>query len=314
MISVVLIITLIIVILVILLSFISRMTKKQEPLKTHSIVIIDTRGQQLMNEVEFVKFMDKIGALLVNTRHFDTTIDLANPEIFAKKSTRSTMREKLQNKYIDPAAHELKTWIKSTDNHPYITEASFTNPIDDELQNLAGENNPIMIHKKLKNNKDNRVSEDKLATLEDLALYIKQIKEINLQFPDNERKSINMVATHKLILEILNQYYQSFDPSIFEKNITEAVDMPVGAKQPIGEAKMKEHRVENFPILDSSLSQRNSIVDTSGFADDDKTGTSNIRSHDALDHDKSNSAIESMVVRRAPGKIKYTGGRRFILN
>ena len=313
MVSFILVITLVTIILIILLSFISRMTKKPERLKTRSIVIIDTRGQQSVSETEFVKFMDKVGTFLVNTRHFDQNLDVIDPETFAKKSTKSAMRGKFQDKYIDPAANELKAWIKSTDNHPFVTEASFTNPLDDELNSLCGENNPILIHKRLKNN-DLRESADRLATLEDLASYIKQIKEINLQFPDNERKAVNMIATHKLLLEILSQYYKSLDPSIFQRNITEVVDMPAGAKQAIGEAKMKEHRSESGPVLDASLSQRNSIVDTSSFADDDKSGTSNSRSHDNIDYDKTNSAIEGMVVRRAPGRVKYTGGRKFIIN
>jgi len=314
MISVILITSLVIIILIILLSFVSRMTKNPERLKTNSIVIVDTRGQQSVNEVEFAKFMDKMGALLVNNRHFDQNTDLLNPDNLTKKNNRSS-RSKFQNKYLDPAAEELKAWIKSTDNNPFITEANFTNPIEDELNSLAGENNPILIHKRQKSGDNDHKSEDRLSSLEDLATYVRQIKEINLQFPDNERKAVNLTRTHKLIVELLRQYYSSFDPTMFERNITEVVDLPNRSGKPIGNAKMKVHKSESEPLLDSSLSQRNSIVDSAAFADDDKTGTSTMRTHDGpMDTDKTNLAIEGLVSHRSAGRINFTGGRKFIMN
>jgi len=280
------------------------MTKNPERLKTQSIVIVDTRGQQSVNEIEFAKFMDKMGAILVNNRHFDQNLDMSNPDNLTKKINRSS-RVKFQDKYLDPAAEELKAWIKSTDNNPFITEASFTNPIDDELNNLGGENNPIMIHKKHKSGDNEK---DQLTSLEDLATYVRQIKEINLQFPDNERKAVNLTRTHKLIVELLRHYYS---PSMVEKNITEVVDLP---NRSSGESKMKAHRKESEPMLDSSLSQRNSIVDSAAFADDDKIGTSSMRMHDGpMDTDQTNSAIEGLVSHRSSGKINFRGGRKHIM-
>jgi hypothetical protein len=306
MVAVILITSLIIIILIILLSLAFRLNSTPEKLKAHSIVIVDTRGQQTVSEVEFSRFMDKIGAILVNNRHFD--FDGSLP--MSKFEVKVNGRDKFQNKYINPAAEELKAWIRSTDNYPYALPAKFTNPIDDEINAMGGESNPIMIYK---NQKKSITSSDTLVSLEDVAEYVRQIKEINLQFPENERKSINMIKTHKLIIEILKQYYDSVDPNIFDRPLAEIIDAPTNTKlQTSHESKMKIHKKENEPLLDSSLSQRNSLVDVSGFADDDKTGTSNSRTHDNMDLDKANSAIEGMIVRRAPARAKYTGGRRFI--
>lgn len=292
MVSVVLITSLVIIILIILLSFVSKMLKPQERLKTHSIVIVDTRGQQAVSETEFVQFMDKMGAILVNNRNFD----VADVNLSKKKT-----RNKFQTKYLDPAAEELKTWIKATDNNPFITEAGFTDPIDDELNSLAGETNTILINIRQKSSNP----EDNSTSLADLATYVQQIKEINLQFPDNERKAVNLTSTHKLIIELLRQYYDSIDPNIFDKPITAInnIDLPAGKHMPIGEVKMKQG---------SSLSQRNSLIESASFADDDKTGTSNRRSH--VDIDITNAAIEGLVTRRLAPTVKYTGGRKFILN
>ncbi len=305
MVSIILITSLVIIILIILLSFVSKMTRSQERLKTQSIVIIDTRGQQAVSEVEFVRFMDKMGAILVNSRHFEQPLDINQ---LTKRNGKS-YRDKFQTKYLDPAAEELKMWIKETDNNPFCANASFTNPLDDELNSLAGENNPILINKKQKN--IGKI-EERLTSLEDLANYIQQIKDINLQFPDNERKAVNLVHTHKLIVELLRQYYDSVDPKIFDKPITK-IDLPTGKHTPIGEAKMKQHKQEKDSMLDSSLSQRNSLVESTAFADDDKLGTSNARTRaNPLDADTANAAIEGMVIRRQAPRINYTGGRKHI--
>lgn len=307
MISVILITSLVIIILILLLSFVSKMTKTPERLKTQSIVIVDTRGQQTISEVEFVKFMDKMGSILVHNRNFDNIDNIADINNLTKK--RGTQyRNKFQTKYLDPAAEELKAWIKETDNNPFINSAGFTNPIDDELNDLAGETNPILINKRHKPD-----IEERLVSLDDLATYIQQIKEINLQFPDNERKSVNLTRTHKLIVELLRQYNSSIDSRIFDKPITAInnIDLPSHKLTPAGEAKMKQNKGEN----DNSLSQRNSLVESCAFADDDKLGTSNMRSHtNPLDVDEANSAIEGLVTRRASSAVKYTGGRKFILN
>lgn len=302
MVSIILISALIIIILVILLSFILRINERPKRLKAKSIVIIDTRGQQAVSENEFVRFMDKMNAILSNGNPTDLSDDLS----FSKAEAKNKERKRFQSKYIDPAAEELKQWIRSTDNYPYVMPAKFTNPIDDELHDMAGESNPIMLGKK-----HEKVNKD-LSTMQELAEYVKQIKEINLQYPDNERRPVNMVQTHKLVVEILKHYYDALDPTIFERPLPNMVDLTSSKNKPVGEAKMKAHKKQLEPILDSSLSQRNSLVDVSGFADDDKIGTSNSRNHDKLDTDKADQAIENMAVRKAGFHTNFRGGRKFI--
>ncbi len=285
---------------------IMRTIEEPEKLKTRSIVIVDSRGQHAVSENEFVNFMDRLESIFTSHRDHNDWDDAA-----IKK------RNDNKSKYIDPAADELKSWIRNTDNYPWSVSLVSKDPMVEELEELNSESNPILFDNSNRNESKSfdgsHINKDSQSTLDDIAAHVRQIKEINLQYPEGERRTVKLTETHKLLTKLLKKYYDSVDPTLFEKSIDSLVHDIRSA--PAATPKLGRHKDKNA-IASSAKALTNGrlnvIVDTSGFRDDDRVASSRIRSG-AASNEETNSAIESMLVKKSSGHAKLTGGRKHIM-
>ena len=306
MVEIVLILTLVVIIFILLLSLIMRALEKPEKLKTHSIVIVDTRGQHRVSESEFVQFMDRLESIFVNHRnHNDWNDELT------KRNTNSS------SNYIDPAVKELQSWVRNTDNYPLYLNYTIKDPMAEELEEINGESNPILMNNSNGSGSkslDSSQSQEHKATLDDIAALIRQIKEINLQYPEEDRKIVKLTETHKLLTKLLKKYYDSVDSEMFEKSIDmlvkQAESLPTSAAFTAKMARNRDKEGFASSTRAVSSSRLNVVVDTSGFRDDDRVVSSR---QSALDVNDANSAIETMLVKKSSGHAKLTGGRKHIM-
>lgn len=193
----------------------------------------------------------------------------------------------------------MKSWIRASDNYPWQISITLSDPIDEEIKEMNSNSNPIMFNNSdrcnLKSLDGSHIDKENVSTLDDIATYIRQIKEINMQYPEEERRCVNLTETHKLLKKILKKYYKS-DKSIGEL-INEIKNIP----------KFSHKEKESF--VSSSMNGRmNVVVDVSGFRDDDRLGTSR-----KSQTDDTNNAIESMLIKKSGGHAKLTGGRKHII-
>lgn len=276
--EIILILSLIVVLVIIVLSFIFNAYKTPGQLKSRSIVIIDSRGQHVVSQTEFTRFMSQLESIFSDSRNQDPV------------STGLVPREK--EKYIDKSSEELKRWIRNNNNYPWVTTPK--DPMDEEIEGMKGENNPLMFDKCSGSYDGPHLNkEDGNATLNDIANYIKQIKEINLQMTDDERKSIDMSSTHKLLVKLLKQYYHAASvENINYKSITDAVES-VTTSIP----KMKKNR-DNTTLNFNNGNRDNVIVEIDQISSNDSDR---------------NSAIETMLVSKKHSQPRLSGGRKHIL-
>lgn len=275
--------SLILVLCILLLYAFSCAFASRPDLKTNSIVIIDHNGQQIVGENEFIKFMNKLENLLMNNRH-----------------------QHGKSKYVDCAADELKTWIRDNDHQPHVITEMLKDPLAEEIENMGGESNPILFDNNDQKNKSfdgMHISKEEKSTMNDLANFIKQIKEINLQYPDNERRSVNLTETYKLILTLLKNYRDDIEDLPISKMVNTTTvqsiqelfsssDMPInkcGAT-----AKMKKNKTERVTVA----------TDVEQYND---------RMAPSITENEQNSAIENMILKKSICHAKLTGGRKHIL-
>lgn len=298
-----LIIALIVILVILLLSFLYKSFSTTRGLKTSSIVIIDSRGQHIVSEREFVKFMDKLESIFLNSHDLNITSKSLKPrQIISNKE-----------KYLDKASEELKKWIRNNNNYPWLSDAKIIDPITEEIEGMQGENNSILFDRNHHSNKSfdgPHLNKDAYTTLNDIANHIKQIKQIHLDTPDDEKKSINLTSTHKLLTNLLSNYYNSIDVSDFKTPSDDIIKDVEGFSTSMSShttPKMKKNREQYGDVHDSFPNNvaRLSQIDISGFRDDDRLATSS-------NEMERNSAIESMLVKKSTTTAKLTGGRKHI--
>jgi hypothetical protein len=265
-------------------------------LKSNSFVIIDTRGQHIVNETEFVKFMDNLESIFNDNR---------NLELVFNKNDKPHRNRHEKEKYVDRAAEELKRWIRNTDNYPWLSDRLIKNPIEEELEGMQGENNAMMFDKDNSNKSFDgpHIDKDTNTTFKDIASHVKQIKEIYLNMPIDERTSVNLTETYKLLLKLVESYADSLGNHLTEPIMT-IVDKFTRTQNGAALPKMKKHR-DTMSIKPFDNGRNNVVVDVSGFRDDDRLATSS-------NEMERNSAIEKMLVKKSTTHAKLTGGRKHI--
>ena len=292
---------LIIVLLIFIVWILVRSYTGKVKLKTKSIVIVDSRGQHIVDETEFVRFMENLESIFSDTRNLSEL----NTQTLAPRRARQN-----KDKFIDKSSEELKTWIRNHDNYPWISKLQLSDPLTEELEGMQGENNQLLFDR----SQDSKpfdgpnVEKEGTSSLVDIANYIKQIKEINLKVEENNRDSVNLTATHNLLVNVLSQYYDSVDvESMTNKPIMESVKniKSINNEKRSAIPKMKKHR-ENLTVKPFDNGRNNVVVDVSGFHDDDRLAS-------AYNESDRNTAIESMLVKKSTTSAKLTGGRKHIL-
>jgi hypothetical protein len=283
----ILLLSLVIVMLIIALFVILKITEKPEKLKTHSLAIVDIGGQHIINETEFLNFMNRLETIFANHKNFNDWND--------------DISKRQKDKYIEPAADELKTWIRDSDNYPWKAKVSLLDPLDEEIKEMNSNSNPIMFNNSdrcnLKSLDGSHIDKENKDTLDDIAVHIRQIKEINMQYPEEERRSVKLTETHKLLKKLLKNCYKS------DKTIN---DLIIELKNISTIPKFSHKEKESF--VSSMNGRMNVVVDVSGFRDDDRVGTSR-----KSQTDDTNNAIEHMLVKKSAGHAKLTGGRKHIM-
>jgi hypothetical protein len=290
---------LIVILIILVIWILVRSYAGKVQLKTRSIVIVDSRGQHIVDETEFVRFMENLESIFSDTRNLS--------EIKARDLAPRKARQN-KERYINKSSEELKSWIRNHNNYPWISKMQLSDPMTEELEGMQGENNHLLFDRSQDCNTFDgpNVEKDSTSSMYDIANYIKQIKEITLKIEENKRDSVNLTATHNLLVNVLEQYYDVADlESMTNKPIIESVKniKSINSEKRSAVPKMKKHR-ENLTIKPPK--RNNVIVDVSGFHDDDRLAS-------AYNESDRNSAIESMLVKKSTTHAKLTGGRNHIL-
>lgn len=292
--SATIIFVLVTVIILIILYFLYNSLRRKPKLSTDSIVIIDGRGQHVIDEKEFVRFMGTLENIFSSPRTLSviSTIDSKNPRKVQADTT----------KYIDRAAEELKRWIQDHDQYPWKSEKVLADPISEEIEGMQGENNHLLFSRDDGKSYDGpHINKNMSSDLSDIARHIKQIKETHIDQPENERKAVNLTATHKLLQNVLASYHVQFPEE--DLHVSNSITENVAAFSNIPKLKKNRQKV-HLDVTDNGRS--GVVVDHSGFRDDDRLASS------ANESDR-NSAIESMLVKKSTTHAKLTGGRKHIV-
>ncbi len=294
-----LIISLIIVLILLILMLLYNSFGTVPKLHTKSVVIVDERGQHITNEREFVKFMEKIEIIFGNAKIEDIRIDDKFPR--KKKSEAHNL--------IEQSLNELREWIKINDC-PTTESYRLIDPLDEELENMRGENNHMAFNA-IDSNKaydGPRANITDVSTLMDIVGCIRQIKTVVPTITPDRRNPVHMKFTHKLLTSILQNYTDAITPDIFDDlSLSETLQNI----NPHSIMKLKCNR-SDYQIV--APQRNNVIVDISGFKDDDRVGTAykEFGQCGGSNENEQNSAIENMLVKKASTQPRLTGGRRHI--